>query len=176
MQSSQEIPTGLITHTLMTRLPTTCECKTFNLKMLNTTIYKIAIINAHSVFYSCQVYFFFKENCYTVVKTCIFNLWKAHILSQWCMVKHLNQVITSFIAKGPCTFINSSTLIATQQVINIQEHASWEASTITHPPSAHRQLVTPEPQRPQHWGLWTVTLPIHPEWKMEWLKYKCNIL
>ena len=39
----------------MTRLPTTCECKTFNLKMLNTTIYKIAIINAHSVFYSCQV-------------------------------------------------------------------------------------------------------------------------
>lgn len=59
MQSSQEIPTGLITHTLMTRLPTTCECKTFNLKMLNTTIYKIAIINAHSVFYSCQVYFFF---------------------------------------------------------------------------------------------------------------------
>lgn len=59
----------------MTRLPTTCECKTFNLKMLNTTIYKIAIINAHSVFYSCQVYFFFfKGNCYTVAKTCIFNL------------------------------------------------------------------------------------------------------
>lgn len=55
----------------MTRLPTTCECKTFNLKMLNTTIYKIAIINAHSVFYSCQVYFFFffKGNCYTVAKT-----------------------------------------------------------------------------------------------------------
>lgn len=119
----------------MTRLPTTCECKTFNLKMLNTTIYKIAIINAHSVFYSCQVYFFFflRKTVTLWLKLVSSTFEKAHILSQWCMVKHLDQVITSFIAKGPCTFINSSTLIATQQVINIQKHASWEASTITHP-------------------------------------------
>lgn len=62
-------------HILMTRLPTTCQCETLNFKMLTLQYTKIAVINAHNVFYSCEVYFFFffKETAsYTVVKTCIF--------------------------------------------------------------------------------------------------------
>jgi hypothetical protein len=92
-------------------------------------------------------------------------------------VKHLDQIITSLIAKRPCTHLltNHSTSTDTQQVISIQKQASREGINVTHPfcilATCHSWSLSSH-----HWGRWTATFRIHPEWKTEWHKYKCDVL